>query len=154
MTGTNLEIARAAFERIAQQCAPLTYELQETPDHEAVDLTLRFPEQPGLGFEVEANLVGVELHLCAGPYWHDHYGVKNKEVVAGFVHEAVALIRGEYRLLVSLKNDRPIKCALQCPSDEGWATVSVFGLFRLPFGKRTERVIQNTAFAQVSPSSS
>ena len=152
-TQANLDTAYAAFEQIIANCAPLKHELRETPEHEAIDLTLRFPEQPGLLFEVELNLVGVELHLNASAFWCEWFSTKNPKRVAAFIDAATGLLIGEHRLLETLRDQKPVRSKLQFRQDDGWVTDVAWSRIHLPFGKKSERIIQNTAFTHPSPSS-
>src|SRR5437867_5046898 len=80
MSVTEYEIARRAFEQIRAAFPNLVMELDPTPVH--FELSMTIPAQPGLLFDVDLNLQNVdELHLNAADLWVEWFPCADTAVV-------------------------------------------------------------------------
>ena len=130
------------FEQIRSRFPHLEMDLQlEHPD---VDLNMDIPLQSGLGFEVNLNLQGDELHLSAGSFWLEWFPCTDPGVVERYRDAVTGPLSGRYRILEYCLGNRAVKAQLQRQEGDGWCTIGTWGNLGLfvPWPRR-KRVLQN-----------
>ncbi len=114
-------------------------------DDENVDLSMDIPKQNGVDFEIELNLQNEdELHLSTDYIWCQFFPAKSDELVEFFYKSVVGIIKGEYRILQLVNNNKVYKTLLQKPHKTEWETVYTgYERWRMPWLKVKENIIQN-----------
>ena len=137
------DIAVKTFKEIQNYFPGLTMTMYY--EHEHVDLSMDIPKQDGIDFVINLNLQnGDELHISTDHIWCQLFSAESQELVDFFYYSVLAIIKGEYRILQFVKNDKVYKSFLQKPNGENWETIyREFVRFRLPWTNVTENVIQN-----------
>jgi hypothetical protein len=116
--------------------------LDRRPDN--VDLNLDIAQQPGLGFDINLNLQGDELHLSAGFLWLSWFPCDQPAIAAKYRDAVQGLISGRLRIVEHYRGSRPVKAELQEPVGDGWQTIGTRTGIPWPFSRRTTiRVLQN-----------
>ncbi len=142
-TRDTMSIAPDVFQEIRSAFPSLHADLQHNHPH--VDLNMDIPRQPGLGFSVNLNLQGDELHLAAGDaLWVEWFPCTDPKISRDYVDVVKGLISGEFRIIEYQQAGRTVKAALQRPRGDGWAVVARWSKLHLPLPWRTtQRVLQN-----------
>lgn len=137
------DIAEKTFKEIQNHFPELTMTMDY--EHEHVDLSMDIPKQNGIDFEINLNLQNEdELHISTDYIWCQLFSAESQELVDFFYESVLGIIKGEYRILQFVKNDKVYKSFLQKPNGEKWETIyRGYERFRLPWTKVSENVIQN-----------
>jgi hypothetical protein len=110
-----------------------------------VELSMDIPKQNGLDFEINLNLQNDdELHISTDYIWCQLFSAESDELVDMFYESVLGIIKGEYRILQFVKNDKVYKSFLQKPNGEEWETIyRGHERIRMPWIKVQENIIQN-----------
>jgi hypothetical protein len=140
----NREAVVALFQELQAAFRNLEMDLQREDPH--LDVSMDIPQQPGLGFFVNVNLQGDELHLTAGHFWLEWFPCTDPAIVAQYREAVTGVLSGRFRIVEHYIGDRAVKAQLQRPEGETWQTIGTWanlGMF-LPWPRR-RRVLQNLA---------
>jgi hypothetical protein len=142
-----LQIAGTLFRSIASEFKWLQASCFEQPNPQ-VDLELVFDKQPGLVFQVAANLQGDELHLHVGEhFWCEWFPCSRPKVVSRFGEALRGVLSGKVRLVEYSKGGRIIKAELQQEDASGWRTVATSSKLRWPSLQPAQTRIQRNPTA-------
>ena len=109
-----------------------------------VDINVDIPSQPGLGFDINLNLQGDELHISAGHFWVEWSPLDDPQKTSQYFEAVCGLISGKYRILESYHMGRAAKAELQRPEGNGWETIAAWAnLWCLIPWRSSSRVLQN-----------
>jgi hypothetical protein len=141
MAQDNVEIARQAFERIANEFPHLKTRIYNKAP---VDLAMDILKQEGLKFDIWLNLQDDELYLNTANFILSWYPCTNAEYVDLYIDAVCGLVSGKYRILEHRRWKWVARSELQVADGEIWKTVGrsscALGLTIIPFGKRQEIV--------------
>ena len=144
MTRSSFEAGRAALTRVRDLFPSLSMAIRE--DAPNLDLSLDIATQPGLDFDMNLNLQNIdELHLDACGVWMCWFPCTEDHNIEDFIETVSDLIRGESRILQTVKGGKTVKANIQYFIDGNWVSKSN-GLmtFKLPsFGRKTFKIVRN-----------
>ena len=137
------EIEKEAFKRVYTRIRDAFPNLQMDfyTDHPEVDLGLDIHKQKGMNFEVNLNLQGDELHLCAGHFWLEWFPCTDGDIVEKYTEAVMGLLSGEFRVLEHYRGTKAVKAELQRPERERWLTIGSWGTWGLNFGRKTTQIL-------------
>jgi hypothetical protein len=110
-----------------------------------VDLELSYPAQPGLEFDVTAQLQGDQRCLSVGEtFFCEWFPCSAREVSEKFAKAMQGVLSGDARPIEHHRNGKVLKAQIQLQQDESWITVATWSKLRRPsFAKKTIRIRQN-----------
>lgn len=116
--------------------------LDREPDN--VDVSLEIPRQPGLSFDVRANLQGDELHLNIGSnFWLEYFPCTDERVEADFFESVRGMLAGRFRIVEHHRRGKAFKAVLQRPTERGWTNHSTWMRLSFPAWGTTRTILQN-----------
>tara|TARA_R110001592_G_scaffold239559_3_gene499504 strand:+ start:593 stop:1063 length:471 start_codon:yes stop_codon:yes gene_type:complete len=137
------DIAEKTFKKIQSYFPEMIMNMDYK--HKHVELSMDIPKQNGLDFEINLNLQNDdELHISTDYIWCQLFSAESDELVDMFYESVLGIIKGEYRILQFVKNDKVYKSFLQKPNGEEWETIyRGHERIRMPWIKVQENIIQN-----------
>lgn len=137
------DIAEKTFKKVQNHFPELTMTIDY--EHEHLDLSMNIPKQNGLDFEINLNLQNEdELHISTDYIWCQLFSADSMELVDIFYESVLGIIKGEYRILQFVSNDKVYKSFLQKPNGEEWETIyRGYERIKMPWTKVHENIIQN-----------
>jgi|KBSSwiStaDraftv2_1062776.scaffolds.fasta_scaffold1485664_1 hypothetical protein len=131
------QVVAALFDALRASFPQLRMDLQL--EHAQLDLNMDIPEQPGLGFDVNLNLQGDELHLSTGRFWLEWFPCTKPDVREQYREAVAGVLSGRYRIVEHYLGGRAVKAQLQRPLAEGWETIGTWANLGalVPWPKRT-----------------
>ena len=137
------KVAEQTFKEIQRQFPELTMTIDY--NNKYLDLSMDILKQKGLDFNINLNLQNSdELHISTDYIWCQFFPADTESVVDIFFNSVRGLIKGEYRILQYVKNEKVYKAYLQRPYKDNWDVVyRHFHKIRLPWERLEKNIIQN-----------